>query len=250
MSLARLVGALASAAALLTGGCVEDQEVLIVLGAPGWQATMAGGCLVNPSSDVFLSFGVLDLYCANPDARCQMLAPSYWIPVALQNNLTASMDNASTSELQLKDVEVIYSIPQDEALLDGLEGQRHFTLPLATDSLPPGSPKGLVIEAVNTTQAGLLYEQIAAAHPEGFSDVTLIVTLIFHAERTATSGDFGTVESRDFEFPIKMCEGCLFSCSSCEDGVCPQTDPAELVWTGGVCGNSQDGPLYPTICGG
>jgi hypothetical protein len=249
----RIATACAVAGLLGLAGCADEQEALIVLGAALWSQE-EDGCSADASSDEFLSHGQLDLYCAIEGRRCFGVSTSYQLAAVLQSQLTAGSNNqgVDTSEVQLRSVEVSYDINELGDLTDPRLGT--FSAPLATDSIPGGATRIAGVEVVNETQAQALYESIVGLNGS-FAEVTLLATLVFHASRTgnATNG-VGDIEVRSYSFPIKLCDGCLRTCTTCEAeeggvaGVCPEANPDELGWTGGLCGNSQDAPLTPTIC--
>jgi hypothetical protein len=200
---------------------------------------------------VFLPFGQLDFFCL--ESGCRGPLPSYYLGLILQSQIagvSADMSGTGTdaSEVQLTGVEVWYRFPQIEAgLPDELSS---FSPPLATDSLPGGGRAAIIVEVINPVQAQSIYDFVVESQGGVFpGSITLEVTVVFTAERSGNSkGGVGEIESRDYTFPIRLCVGCLVTCSTCEGGECPP-NPEDLEWIGGVCGNAQDGLIAPSVCG-
>ena len=239
-------------------GCADQQETLIVTGAPAWSAMQEGGCFVDPNASAFLTFGVLDFYCMGDSSRCFGLSTAYYLPASLTNQSSVQQANSQNSgtdnsEIQLKEVDVSFSSPQAQQVIDAVEGAdpafTDFTLPLAADSLPSGQSKGVLVEAISPAMATELYNVILASFGGTFTDITIVASLVFHGERTGnTVGNIGDIASREFSFPIKLCFGCLQTCDGCSAGECDNTDLNTLTWSGGICGNAQDGPIFPRVC--
>ena len=241
-------------------GCADQQETLIVTGAPIWPAMQSSGCPIEANETATLTFGTLDFYCMGDTSRCfdpddgvqhpHLAAES----AGAGSNPTARTSGTDNSEVQLKEVDITFSSSQAPEVIDVLEGANpafvDFTLPLAAQSIPAGMRVGLVVQAISPAMAAELYNAILASFGGVFTDVTIIASLVFHAERTGnTVGNIGDISSREFSFPINLCFGCLQSCSGCTGGECANTDLNTLTWTGGVCRNSQDGFIYPLVCG-
>ncbi len=220
----------------LAPGCAENEESLIVLDAPAWKD---GECSVDPSSAEFLPFGVLDLS-SDP-------VTGYVMPAILLNNARAQQSNKTNSgivsnEIQLTGADVSLSSPQDKTLVGTLEkGLRTFNSPLPTISLMPQQTAAVVVDVIPSVTAQALAPKIAADQV-----VTIVASVVFRASRSGNViGKVGAIEAREFEFPIRLCKGCLRTCVDCPGARCPVNNND---WVGGVCGNWQDLPIVPPSC--
>ena len=237
------LGVLLASALATASSCAEEQSSLIVVGVTGLSTEDETGLCV-PVENTVLSRGVLDASFGTP----------YLLAVELRNQLQPQMNNNSgidNSEIQLRDVDVKMSLPQAPEVLEAVaardENLVEFFLPLPTNSLPAQSSTVIPVEVVPANTTAALAEEMAAQLASG-TQVTLVVELEFHGERTGGSvGELGVVDARTYSFPIDLCLGCLVSCSTCPGGVCP-VEASDYV--GGVCGNAQDQPLRPSGCVG
>lgn len=224
----------------LLAGCAENQESLIVLDAPAWKD---GECAVDPGGDTSLPFGVLDL----------LMTPigGYVMPATLLNNTRVQQSNKTNSgiqsnEFQLTGADVTLSSPQDPSLLDGLmENERTFNAPLPTISLRPQETAGVVVEVIPAPTA----RAFATRLPDD-QVVTVVASVTFRASRSGNViGKVGAIAAREFEFPVKLCKGCMRSCEPCGSAKCPiGIGNSDTEWTRGVCGNWQDANFYPLVC--
>lgn len=211
-----------------------------MLNSPAWQD---GECVANPDSPGSLQRGVVDV----------AYETAYTLPVSLHNNLgsrpgTTTNTGVENGELQLRDVDVSLSMPQAPDVIRQVAAVNpanvDFSAVLAADSLSPGTTNGVLVD--------VLPQGAAAAFRSAIGDIlgtdarpTLVATLVFHATRTGNSvGELGVIDAREYTFPIEVCVGCLAAnCSGCPDSQCPPNVPF-----GGVCGNAQDGPVWPLVC--
>jgi hypothetical protein len=235
---------------LLVPACAEEEEALIVLHAPTWGDD--GSCVIEASNDTVMGRGYLDLAFANS---------AYLMPAILENRLlgqSAATQNSGVdnSELQLRDVDVQLSSAQWPELIDNLaaanEAFVEFTVPLQSVSIAAGERHGVGVEVVPAATADAMRAQFNQRWPDAAqragASITVVAESVFHALRSGnTSGSIGVIDSRTFTFPIVVCSGCLLRCGTCPDGTCPASEDE---FVGGVCGNSQDLPLWPAICGG
>lgn len=223
------------------GGCSIEQEALIVLFVPAFGSYT---CTADPQSDVSLQRGALDL----------AYETGYTLPVLLHNNLISrssmgTNNQVEDGELQLRDVDIVLSMPDAPEVIRQVEGEDpsfvSFTAVLPANSLPPDSTTGVLVDVISS-QAAPVFAQAFADNLEPVDHPILVVTLVFHATRTGNSrGSLGVIDSREYTFPIELCQACIgVVCSSCPDEVCPAGSAVS-----GVCGNAQDLPLYPVSCG-
>lgn len=235
-------GILVVGAALIVG-CAENEESLLVLNAPLWADD--GECIVQPAADgLSLTNGVLDLSFGTP----------YVMPATLLNNSPmqdASENNAGvdTNEIQLLDADVDLSMAQAPEIIDALrdmdDGLVSFNVPLPTVSIFPEQLQSVLVEVIPQPTSMALAEALGAAFGAS-ARVTIVARVVFHASRSGnTIGKVGGIDAREFSFPISLCFGCLVTCTSCEEAMCPVGD---FAIAGGVCGNAQDLPLYPAVC--
>lgn len=229
---------------LLTAGCAQEQEALIVQNAV---STGAMGCVVDPNATPLLN-GVLDMYFGSP----------YVLLLALQNQLSpqsADMSNGGidNSEMQLQSADVRITSDQIPGVIDALEAQNEalvdFSVPLASDSLGGGEVQGVAVEVIPRATTEALREQFGS-HPELPEGAVprITVEVIFHARRTGNAvGGVGDVESRLYQYPIDLCVGCLLDFSGCEDGE-PIPNPPYNGFEGGECGSTQNRLWGPPGC--
>ncbi|HWB78205.1 MAG TPA: hypothetical protein VG755_24740 [Nannocystaceae bacterium] len=239
----RRVATLLLATAALMGGCADNQETLIVLFAPLWDEE--GSCTIDSATDEALLHGTLDLSFRTP----------YIMPALLLNNSGDQRKNntgVESNEIQVIDAEVTLDSPQDPDLLNDLGDEfTHFTAALSTNSISPGETIGLGVEVI---PQGTVNELAAAfgEMPPG-AKVTVRANVVFNGTRTGNDvGKVGRVKARDFSFPINLCNGCLLYCGGCTDTEGqPNGCPVNIgALEGGVCGNAQDLPLWPSACEG
>jgi hypothetical protein len=232
-------------AGLATSGCADEQESLIVLRAPAWGSS--DECVIDAGQELGLLRGVLDVSFGTP----------YLLGLAVQSQLVAQSSGATnsgvvTNEVQLLEADVRLSSDNAPEIIDGLEARNEafvdFTYPLATDSVAPGEAVGVGIEVIGAGASQALAEELAAFDPSGVtSNVTVLAEVVIRGKSSGnTAGDIGIIEARSYSFPINLCFGCLFTCETCEEGICPADDPS---WHGGVCnGLAQDLPIVPSSC--
>lgn len=234
--------------AMLAVGCADNQETLIVLHAAAWDDD--GTCIVDPNTDDVLGFGVLDLAGKTP----------YIAPLVLLNNSGDQRKNntgVDSNEIQLIDAEVTIESVQAPDVIGMLDDDSltHFTAPLATNSIPAGGTLGVGLEVLPQGTVNALADAfVATSQPLG-ARVTVTATVVFTGTRTGNDvGKVGRVKARDFSFPIQLCMNCLLYCGGCTnaDGDltgCPQNlGPSDMA--GGVCGSTQDLPIWPSGCVG
>lgn len=239
----RRVAMLLLATAALTGGCADNQETLIVLFAPQWDDQ--GSCTIDSATDEALLHGTLDLSFRTP----------YIMPALLLNNSGDQRKNntgVDSNEIQVIDAEVTLDSPQDPDLLGNIDDTyTHFTAALSTNSISAGETIGLGVEVIPQGTVNELANAFVDMAPG--AKVTVRANVVFHGTRTNNDvGKVGSVKARDFSFPINLCDGCLLYCGGCTDeegqvNGCPVNLGAV---EGGVCGNAQDLPLWPSACDG
>lgn len=230
-----------AAACLAVGvaGCADQEEVLIVDRSPAWEQ---GECSADPNSNEILQSGVLDV----------AHGTAYTVPVVLVNNLRARSTKTSSgvddSEIQLRDVDVTLSMQQSPEVLERVSAEDpsfvSFSATLASQSLAGGEETGVLVEAISDGASRAFRDAMVELLPEG-ARPTVIATLTFHATRSGNArGRLGVVDAREYTFPIRLCLGCLgTSCETCPEESCPPS-PTFV----GVCGNAQDGILWPHQC--
>ncbi|MEM9456124.1 MAG: hypothetical protein AAGF11_18220 [Myxococcota bacterium] len=234
-------GAFAALVAVLGAGCADEQEPLIVVNSPGWQDF---ACVANPDSPTTLQRGLVDVG----------FNTAYTLPISLLNNLasrpgTTTNTGIEDGELQLRDVDVSLSMPQATEVIRQVAAANsanvEFAAVLATDSLLPGAQNGVLVDVLPQATAAAFRDAILS-NPNLGADAQpiLAATLVFHATRTGNSaGSVGVIDAREYTFPIEICIGCIGrDCSGCEEESDCQAPYA------GICGNAQDGPVWPTIC--
>ncbi len=294
--------AVALAALPVLGSCADQQESIIIAGAPAW---MPGSCSVQVPAQVYLDRGRLDV----------RFGTQYLVPLEIQNQLMAQSANVTNSgtdnsEFQISGVDVVLSSAQrpdliDRLVEDGGESFVDFSPAIPTNSLSGGGTLGYLVTGIPAaTSAKLAQYRVEAAMQAGedaatafdaanpgapesdiqgarlaaeigvLQDVeTILVSLVVRARRTGNrSGSLGEIESRQFDFPVDICHGCLASCATCsfdvdvdadgEDetitGECPdptiRTTPTGRLFLGDFvglnvgCPAAQDDIFVPSVC--
>ncbi len=253
MKIAKLIPAAAALLSLaFVSSCAEEQEPLIIAGAPVWNA----GCAVQVPADLFLPMGILDV----------RFGTDYLLPLEVQNQLLAQQpqtQNSRTdnSEVQLLGVDISISSAQRPQIVSQLRTENpafvEFSPSIPTDSLPGSSSKGLIIQAIPAATSARLAElrvaeavaageaalaNAQAQDPDADDTVlqdarrraeagvlslreTYTIGVTVRARRTGNRvGSVGEFEAREFEFPVEVCHGCLVSCASCSFEVDPDGD--------------------------
>ena len=245
--------AFALASLSLVASCADEEESLIVKGAPVWQS----GCTVKVPAQVYLTHGKLDL----------RFGTEYLVPLELKNQLQqraakTSNTGTDTSEFQVVGADVTISSEQNPKAIqdlstgpDGDEAYVDFSPPIPTNSIAGNGSLGMIVTGIPASTAERLGElrveeaelagddaeaafiaenpgaselEIATARARAEAGVlqrseTFVVSIIIRARRTGNDiGNIGEIEAREFRFPVDVCYGCLVSCGGCEDpGRCP-----------------------------
>lgn len=293
--------AVALAALPLLGSCADQEESIIIAGAPAW---MGGVCAVQVPAQAFLDRGRLDV----------RFGTQYVVPLEIQNQLVpqdpdSTNSGTDNSEIQITGVDVRISSAQRNDLIDRLEAEGEafidFSPAVPTDSLTGGGSRGYAItgipgatavklaeyraeEAVlagdtaeqaslggGATEAEALNVRLIAETGVLQAVETFVVSIVVRARRSGNrSGSVGEIESRQFDFPVDVCHGCLASCASCSfdvdldadgekettvAGQCPdaavQSTPTSRLFFGDFVGTTlncpyaQDDRFVPAVCG-
>jgi hypothetical protein len=233
--------------ALSLPSCTADQEALLVTNAFVIEQTDEGFCAAGST---ILSRDVLDV----------SFNTGYTAAFSVLNNLTQTGVDTNSgvegSEMKLTDVIVELSMPSNPEIISGVTAMEpaltRFSTPIATTSFSG--------QELYTTFVVVPPESITAIGAEmvssGVGSTTMIMSVIFRAQRSSNSGagDSGIVESRSFELPINVCAGtdCLRNCPGVSDGSCSidECNSGVLIGSGGVCGNAQSYATAPLCCDG
>lgn len=245
--------AIALAALPSLGACADQQESIIVAGAPAWMSS----CSVTVPAQFFLDRGRLDV----------RFGTQYLVPLEIQNQLTmqsgeSTNSGTDNSEFQISGVDVRLSSAQRPDLIQRLEDEEgaafvDFAPAVPTNSLSGGGKLGYLVTGIPAATSLKLSEYrveealvagdnaasaFAAANPEATEEEvlsarlsaengvlqaveTILVSMVVRARRTGnTSGNVGEIEARQFDFPVDICHGCLASCASCSLEVDPDGD--------------------------
>ncbi len=278
--------AIALASLSLVASCADQEESIIIAGAPAWQ----GPCSVQVPSQLFLARGLLDV----------RFETEYMLPLEIQNQLLSQSGdtvNSGTdnSELQITGVDVRLSSQQIGGVIDRLENEDEafvdFSPAVPTNSLSGGGALGFLVAVIPTSTASKLAQYRVEAAQEAVAGITdeaqrqstlrgvlarretVVASVIVRARRTGNNkGKVGEIEAREFQFPIEICHGCTISCSTCEydvdydgDGmaddtisnVCPPgtlpVDPTARTFAGDFvgltvdCPTAQDDTFVPNV---
>lgn len=240
MSAAKWASAIAVWAAVMSSGCAGEQEALIVVNSPGWQGI---DCIADPEAPDPLPQGLVDV----------SFNTAYTLPVALLNNLgsrpgTTTSTGIENGELQLRDVDVTLSMSQAPGVISQVAAANsanvEFSAVLSSISLPPGETRGALVDVL-PQGASSAFRTAIESNLGADARPILEATVEFHALRTGNSaGRVGVIDARAYTFPIEVCIGCVIpDCSGCPDSQCPPNTPFA-----GICGNAQDGPVWPITC--
>jgi len=247
----------------LLASCADEEESLIVAGAPQWQGT----CAVQVPANVFLSRGILDV----------RFETEYIVPLELQNQLVSQMAGSANngidnSELQIVGADVKLSSAQDSGLIERLrmEGENYieFSPSVPTNSIGGGDSLGYLVTGIPAATASVLAslriedaliaaddaeaaelavdpsassEEILLARRTAQSRAlnrmtTIDVSIDIRARRTGNAvGDVGEIKARTFTFPVDVCFGCLFSCAGCSLEVDDDGDGSTDRTLTGIC---------------
>ena len=279
--------AFALASLSLVASCADQEESLIILGAPQW----GQDCLLMVPAVDYLGRGRLDL----------RFGTEYRVPLELQNQLQprapqASNSGTDTSEVQIVGADVTISSAQNPEAIERLrdeEGEAYveFSPPLPTNSIGGNDTLAMVVTGIPAATAAKLgeyrVEQVTEAGQQAEDDIesmgatelevataraaaeagvlqqpeTFTVSIVIRARRSGNDiGDVGEIEAREFRFPVDVCYGCLISCAGCADpGQCPMgslpvnaTDRlfmGDFVGANLGCPTAQDDVLTPVACG-
>ncbi len=293
--------AVALAALPMLGSCADQQESIIIAGAPAW---MGGECSVQVPAMFYLSRGRLDI----------RYGTQYMVPLEIQNQLliqSTDSTNSGTdnSELQITGVDVRLSSPQRPDLIDRLvdeEGEAFvdFAPAVPTQSLTGGSSLGFIVTGIPAATSAKLAEYrveeaiaagdaaAAAVANAGGTELeeatarlsaengvlqsaeTVVVSMVVRARRSgnSTGSGVGEIESRQFDFPVDVCHGCLTTCAGCSlqvdldadgedetiNGECPDASvratPTSRLFLGDYvgmnlgCPSAQDDVFEPAVC--
>lgn len=226
------------------GGCAREQESLLVVRAPSWPDD--GQCVIDAEEDSTMISGVLDV----------AYGTQYLLPLEVANQAVARDPEATSSqtddaELQIQDALVELEIPQAPDVIEALRARDpalvEFSVPLQTISVPGGGSAGVGVPVVSQATSVALRDELGT--PGGVR-LTMVANVVVRARRSGNIvGKVGLVPSRSFSFPIDLCNDCLFTCGSCQDGVCPEGFVrGQSALVGFVCGNAQDGIITPVGC--
>ncbi len=261
MNVLKLTSAAVALASLALGGsCADQEESIIIAGAPAWQ----GSCSVSVPASVFLAQGLLDV----------RFETGYMLPLEIQNQLIGQMGDSvnsgiDNSELQLVGVDVTLTSQQRPQLLDALpEDFVDFSPPIPTNSLSGGGSLGFLVNVIpdattteiardrveRATQAGVDAQEDLRLEVENPTEAelesarlsaevgvlsqreTIVATVVVRARRTGNAvGTVGEIEAREFKFPIEVCHGCTITCATCEYEVDSDADGEADDTISGVC---------------
>ncbi len=187
----RFLAPISLTAVLAAGGCVDDQELLIVNNAIAFDDE----CTLSPT--------------ATPLAGDQ-IDVSFDAPIGLGlvvENLQTKYENSNTGldddgEIKLERAEVTLSLGEG---FGPVGGALSYEVPIPTDSVPSGEQSAVLITLPSSVTASL-----RGGVPVG-SVVILQMSVVIVGERTtqAASGKLGEVRTREYTFPFEVCNGCM-----------------------------------------
>jgi len=215
-------------ASLLAGCAPESNSAYVSVAVP-----LDENCIAKPNSEVFLSAGSYDIALGGiPGSNyCQK---SYYMHLVvnsqLKSNSNDAIGRAEPNVLQITDAEVRLIDVEQQGIIVFDDLPNPFRVK-ANNSLPPTTgrepqPGVVSVEAIpigyDTQLRDYVGEQILA-------EVTIFGTTI---------GDV-PVDFKPFEFPIRICNGCMTACES----DFPGASPAEIYGDGCIDDGGQDGRL-------
>ena len=223
-------GALLSCAALSMAGCAENESSLFVIGVFAIGETQ---CLAEPdSSAVLLSAGVVD----------RLLANGYQAAFLVGSHLTEQGSRekirTETSRLHIQGAHVtIYNTAGAEI------------------AVPDAAATGLVHPA-SGTDPGLAAVFAQLIRPADFGALGAPGQIIVRVRFFGRTLGGQEIESGDYDFPVRVCDGCLISYPS--EAADPTAPPGQYLCDPGVqistetviCNVGQDASLPCTACAG
>jgi hypothetical protein len=225
-----VLGVLAGAGGLLTGGCADNDSILFIQGVFFLEAP---GCEIRPEQGALLlaGGGILDVE-LSPTRR-------YVAPLLIGNQITrrGSRDQlrTETSRIALKGAEV-------HVLSGGGATELTAFTTLADGFVDPGSGEDAGYGQIVVTLIPAGRDGITMPAPGEFID-TLVAVRVFGE---TLGGE--EVESNEFRFPVTLCAGCLIFGTTDTNGAClaPADDPPEFAG----CVLGQDFGIHCSQCAG
>ena len=234
----RTVGrwAVAGAAALVLAGCGLPPGQFIIV----QDQVPDPGCVIPTTlGSVYEATGYLDARIVSSTATV-----GYELFPLLQNNLSAPEDQSGDpNRIALSGYDVHVTLPDDSPagpikdLFNGLEGSKggtpstlvEFSVPTSGSVASGGGNTSSGVDVVPAALAQEIHQKWVASTPY------IYITATVRARgKTVTS----SVESDAFNFPIRVCDGCLIANV---DDIPPCPVAQAPVNTGNVCNVAQDG---------
>lgn len=244
----------------LLGGCVKEDESVIVLGMPYLNQEGENlKCEIKPGGSNYYQLIELDL----------SFNSGLVIPVELQSNLlsvnpqnvNSGVDN---SEMRMRSVDVKISVPQVPAIEERVRAVNpnylEFNLPLPSDSISGGGTRKAAFVVIPADTMSKFRDAFVENGFVNGAQVMLQVESRFHFDLT---GGQGKIVSRTFRAPVAATVGGLRQCmpTSWKDPaggdsakvyeLCSDANCASPNVTGNsVCGNAQITAQHPKCCDG
>jgi hypothetical protein len=191
---------------LLLGACGRVPGQFIIVQD---QVPMGGGCSITTNQTVYNPSGILDVAVVN-----QTATSGYLVFPLLQNDLpppSGSLVDGNRIALTAFDVDLHMTAVDPPAVtgpmfatLEGAQDpQVHYSLPTSGSVASGGGLTAAIVEGFPTSLA-IAIAKNGDLGGGVFVDVNIKVRA--HGERLT-----GSIVSDDFNFPIKLCSGCLIS---------------------------------------
>jgi hypothetical protein len=189
-------------------------------------------CTVPVAPTLYAGEGILDLSIVRSD-----FSSAYLFFPLIENNLPAATGSIDSNEIQLTgfdlDISPLNAVPDSVAAVfasPDAASLLHYRMPWSGGIASGGGRLSAIVEAFPVALAQML----VASGGVGVAP-SLVVDLKITALGTTHTGS--SMQSDPFEFPVKVCSGCLVA----NVAPCPySTAPAN---TGNSCNPAQDDPV-------
>lgn len=172
---------------VFASGCADDQELLIVRSAVGFDEE----CLLDES--VALANDTIDVSLVGPFALGLLVSN------VQTQNAQSNTNIEDDGELRLKYAEVTLSLEGS----GGIGSTFEVTLP--NDSIPSGEDRGVVV----TVPSSALDSIRGSVGGDELPIMEMSVVLVADRTSQVANGKLGEVRSREYIFPFTVCNGCL-----------------------------------------
>ncbi|HMC94373.1 MAG TPA: hypothetical protein VKO16_06330, partial [Polyangia bacterium] len=194
-----------------------------------------GACTIPIAPTLYAGEGILDLSIVRSD-----FTSAYLFFPLIENNLPASTGSIDSNEIQLTgfdlDISALNAVPDSIAAVfasPDAASLLHYRMPWSGGIASGGGRLSAIVEAFPVALAQMLL----ASGGVGVAP-SLVIDLKITALGTTNTGS--SMQSDPFEFPVKVCSGCLVA-NAANVAPCPYT--AAPANAGNSCNPAQDDPV-------